>query len=113
MLVIQLSFIAGQHPLEVASATLDDVTYRESSRSSCVAKLARALVAAGIPDQSWHAVSPNGTVALRGRSLHGVAKTTITESDRVDWSAGHGIRTPAVASPAAWRPWLLAVRGRG
>jgi hypothetical protein len=87
--VIQLSFITGQHPLEVASAVLDDVTYRESSRSSCVAKLARALVAAGIPDQPWQAVSPNGTVALRGRSLHGIAKTTITESDR----GGLGRRT--------------------
>jgi hypothetical protein len=82
MITIQLSFVTGQHPREVASATVGGVDYSEASRSSCIAKLARALVAAGIPDQPWIAVAPTGTVALRGRSLHGIAKTTITESDR-------------------------------
>jgi hypothetical protein len=69
-------------PWEVASATLDGIAYSQRSRSTSIAKLARAIVEAGVQDQPWSAVSPNGTVALRGRSLHAIARTTITESDR-------------------------------
>jgi hypothetical protein len=85
MIEMHLSFIParGTHdPWEVASATVGGVAYSQRSRSTSIAKLARALVAAAVQDQPWIAVSPNGTVALRGRSLHGIAKTTISESDR-------------------------------
>ena len=77
MIEMHLSFIParGTHdPWEVASATVGGVAYSERSRSSCIAKLARTLVAAGVPDQPWQ--------ALRGRSLHGIAKTTIMEGKR-------------------------------
>jgi len=82
---MRIAFMPGRGtsaPREVATATIDGREYRAESHSSCECALARMLVAAGVPDQPWQTVHADGTVGLRGKSLHRQAGLTVTESDR-------------------------------
>jgi hypothetical protein len=69
-------------PAEIATATVDGHDYTARSRSSGISALARTLVEAGTPDQPWQATNAAGMPCLRGPSLHGLARRTITESDK-------------------------------
>jgi hypothetical protein len=51
---------------DVISTTFDGVEYSAHSE----ADLARALVAAGVPDQPFQTRAANGTLSMRVRSLH-------------------------------------------
>src|SRR6516162_2699669 len=50
---------------------------------SALGRAARKLVEAGCPDDEWQMVGPEGDRRLFGGSLHGLAKLTIGESDKV------------------------------
>lgn len=67
--------------MEVASAVVEGHRYEARSRNSGEATLARILVEAGVPDQPWTSYTPTGTPALRGRSIHRLALTSIKEAD--------------------------------
>jgi hypothetical protein len=51
-----------------------------SQSSSCEVKLARMLVAAGVPDQPWQSLTATGVASLRGRSLLRLAGLTVRAS---------------------------------
>jgi hypothetical protein len=59
-------------------------------RPSATTWPARALVAAGCPDQPWQMVTLDGTSSLRGRSLHAWARRVVVEE-------GSGFRIRAFA----------------
>jgi hypothetical protein len=70
----------GKKQRDHATCTWDGREFRVLALSATTS-LARALVAAGCPDQPWQAFTPEGTPSLRGRSLHAWAKLTVTEGD--------------------------------
>jgi hypothetical protein len=74
-------------PWDTAATTIDGHDFHAKSRASAIAKLARSLLEAGIQDQPWEAYR-NGKCSMRGRSLCGVAKLTISEPDlgRIGWT---------------------------
>jgi hypothetical protein len=85
-----------------AIATVNDVTYSATSRSSAVAALCRELVAGGVPDGSM-AVTFNGVAGeMIVRSIHKFAGTTLTEGDgpihRTAWRPFESARLAAAGS---------------
>jgi hypothetical protein len=80
MIEMRISHIPAKDtsdPWEVATAVVDGRKFVARSQSSCEAKLARTLVAAGVPDQPWQSFSATRTPSLRGRSLHRLAGLTV------------------------------------
>ena len=71
----------GKKQRDHATCEWEGRTFRVLALSATTT-LARALVAAGCPDQPWQAITPNGTKSLRGPSLHAWAKLTVAEGDQ-------------------------------
>jgi hypothetical protein len=96
MLDIRLSH---RMPWDIATTTSNGRVFTEQSRASAICQLARALVAAGIPDQPWLAYAANGTLSMRGPSIHRMAELTIKDSP-LRWVKYHPQDSPE-ASPEA------------
>ena len=68
---------------DIGEATWRGQTFRATSRNGVTMAVARLLVGAGAPDGSWEGVGcGDGRKRLQGRTLHGLAKLSISEPDR-------------------------------
>jgi hypothetical protein len=110
MIEMHISHIPAQgtsDPWEVATAVVDGRKFVARSQSfSCEVKLARMLVAAGVPDQSWQSYTATGTASLRGRSLVRLAGVAIkAEKQAVQLGGGDP------ATPDDVNPWISAPAG--
>ena len=85
-----------------AEATHNGQTIQARSRHGATMKLARMLVEAGCPDQSWAAYGHDGRLRLSGSSLHGLAGLTVQESDT------RGIRIIPYRQPRHPTAWVGA-----
>lgn len=63
----------------IAECTIDGQRYEAASRYGASCALARALVAAGVEDQPFDVLSPEGRLLRRWPSLHAAAESTFSE----------------------------------
>ena len=66
----------------------------KSQFSSCERKLARMLVAGGVPDQPWQSLNATGVASLRGRSLHRLAGVAMKAENQAVKLGGGDPATP-------------------
>ena len=74
--MIEMHLIAGRESRDIAECEWRGQRYTAASSHGAAMALARQLVAAGAPDQPWCVPG-----RLHGRSLHGLARLTVTETD--------------------------------
>ena len=67
--------------IDRVSADWNGRTFEVEAKSGAICAIARQLVEAGCPDEAWQA-ERGGQVAIRGKSLHGVAKLTVSDPDK-------------------------------
>ena len=77
---------SGGAQIDQATAEWNGKTFAARSKRGVIPAIARALLAAGCPDQPWQAQRGSLT-AMYGPSLARVAELTVTEPDH-----GHGPR---------------------
>lgn len=71
----------GRDGLDIAEADHAGERFTASSRNGATLKLARALVAAGAPDEDVSVYGAEGKLRFTAPSLHGLAAWTIKERD--------------------------------
>jgi hypothetical protein len=74
--------VSGATPRDGADAEWNGVLYTAQTAHGACAELARKLVDAGCPDQPVEVYLRGGTRSMSCKSLHGLAKTTLTEGDK-------------------------------
>ncbi len=86
--------VSGAIPKEEAGADWNGVQFSAQTSHGAAMALARKLVVAGCPNQSWEAWSPEGQRLFFGPNLHSWATWTLTEGADTTLK-----RVPYVANP--------------
>lgn len=69
--------------LDVATAIADGRPYEARTRYGATMKIARQMMADGLPDGPWRVVDTEGKLRYSGPSLHRLAGLTVAENDRI------------------------------
>ena len=78
MITITVSPLPGGR--DHACAEYEGVGFEASSGSGACMAVAREMIFAQVPDQPWEAVGLDGRPRLRGPSLLGLARSTVSEA---------------------------------